>query len=243
VVLSVVIPVFRCAPCLQPLYERLSATLCTVGKPWEIIFVNDASPDESAAMLDRMASADPRVVVVNLPTNHGQFFAIATGLAECRGDYAIVMDGDLEHPPEAIPKFLSEALSGHEIVLGICSRRTRSLLRWLASRLFRRFVAPYRHFPNHHDYGAISVLSRRVRRQFLSHSDTHCAYLGILDRLSMPYKLVSYESEPRPAGKSSYNVLSLLRSAHSIAGSSRKNRPSNPRTLRLPVGVGAGNRD
>jgi len=243
VFLSIVIPVFRCGPCLAPLYERLKTVLTGLAKPYEIVFVNDASPDESAVILDQLASADASVVVVNLPTNRGQFFAIAAGLAECRGDYAVVMDGDLEDPPEAIPRFLSEALSGYEIVLGVRSKRARPFLRWLASRLFRRLVAPYRFLPNHHDYGALSVLSRRTRQQFLSQNDAASAYLGILDRLGLPYKLVSYQSEQRPAGTSSYNWPTLLRVAHSIAGSSRAKRISSPGLARSAVGIGAESRD
>ena len=241
VFLSVVVPVFRCGPCLMPLFERLTTVLSGLGKPYELVFVNDASPDQSAGILDYLALRDPRVVVVTLPTNRGQYFSIATGLAECRGDYAIVMDGDLEDPPEAIPKFLSEALSGYEIVLGVRSKRHRPILRWLASRVFRRIVAPYRYFPNHHDYGAFSVLSRRALRQFLSQRDTACAYLGILDRLRMPYKLVSYAPEQRVAGTSSYNWLTLLRGARSITRSSRANSASRPDKSRSLAGVGADN--
>ncbi len=224
---SVVVPVFRCGPCLVPLYRRLTAVLSDLNRGYEIIFVNDASPDESAGILEELAGLDPRVMVISLPTNRGQHSAIAAGLAECRGEHAVVMDGDLEDPPEAIPMFLTQAESGYDIVLGVRSKRTNTFMRWLASRLFRVLVAPYRSLPNHPEYGALSLISQRARLRYLTHTGLENGYLVVLDRLALPYKLVFYRPEKRHAGRSAYTWTRLLRTALSIASRRTLNRPSS----------------
>lgn len=211
--LSVVIPVFRCGPCLDPLYERLSIVLQSIGRRYEIIFVNDCSPDDSADILSRLSARDSQVVVHHLAKNGGQYFAVATGLSLCQGDLAIVMDGDLEHPPEAIPSLVEASLQGYDIVLAARSKQVRPFARHLASRLLRRIVAPYRHFPNHHDYGMFSALSRRALLNYLRFPDAGHGYLVILDRLPFPYQVVLYRPEKRFAGRSSYGPMRLIRSA------------------------------
>ncbi|HEY9868136.1 MAG TPA: glycosyltransferase family 2 protein [Candidatus Obscuribacterales bacterium] len=219
---SVVIPVFRCAECLVALHERLTAVLENVGQKYEIVFVNDCSPDEAERILRQISARDPRVIVHTLASNQGQHFAIATGLKISRGKYAVVMDADLEDPPEAVPEFISKATEGFDIVLGARSQRACPLIRRLFTQLFRRIIAPYRTFENRHSYGALSVLSRRAIEQFLRQGDPGRGYLVVLDRLALRHTVIFYRSEKRYAGKSAYTPARLLRTALAVGLSARR---------------------
>ena len=103
--LSVVVPVYRCGHCLDDLYRRATDALATQMSEHELVFVNDASPDDSARILARLSEHDPRITVVSMPRNAGQHAAIAAGIARARGQWVAVMDGDLQDPPEILPQF------------------------------------------------------------------------------------------------------------------------------------------
>ena len=98
--ISVVSPVYRAAACLDELHRRLTAVLRQMDVDYEIVFVNDGSPDQSGAVLAAIAARDPRVVVVGLSRNFGQHPAILAGLEQTRGDLVVVMDCDLQEAPE-----------------------------------------------------------------------------------------------------------------------------------------------
>src|SRR5262245_59331462 len=100
--LSLVVPVHRCAACLDELWTRATTVLDRIVASYEIVFVDDASPDDATGVLGRLAAADPHIVVVSLDRNCGQHAAIAVGLARARGAWAAVMDADLEDPPEVL---------------------------------------------------------------------------------------------------------------------------------------------
>lgn len=222
VALSVVIPVFRCAECLNALHERLTVVLEDLGQTYEIVFVNDCSPDDSERVLRQISARDPRVIVHTLASNQGQHFAIATGLKISQGTFAVVMDGDLEDPPEALPEFIRKAREGFDIVLGARSQRACPLTRRLFTQLFRRIIAPYRTFENRHAYGALSVLSRRAIEQFLRQGDPGRGYLVVLDRLALRHTVMLYRSEKRYAGKSAYTTARLLATALAVGLSAQR---------------------
>src|SRR4051794_10101509 len=99
---SVVVPVFKCADCLLHLHERLCASLDTVTDQYELIFVDDRSPDNAWSALTGLAARDTRVRLIRLSRNFGQHAAITAGLAAARGKWTVVMDCDLQDPPEQI---------------------------------------------------------------------------------------------------------------------------------------------
>ena len=133
---SVVVPVYGASRSIRELYERLVATLLSIGGPFEIILVNDASPDNSWETIRSLARADSRVRGINLSRNFGQHPAIAAGLAYTRGDWVVVMDCDLQDQPEEIAKLYARALQGVDIVVGKRVNRQDRLVRLYASKLF-----------------------------------------------------------------------------------------------------------
>jgi glycosyltransferase involved in cell wall biosynthesis len=116
--LSVVIPIHNEEPSILPLYDRLTAVLEKLHRPYEIIFVDDASTDRSFDLLANLAETDARMKVVRLRRNFGQTAALAAGFDESQGSIIISLDGDLQHAPEDIPALLSKIDEGYDIASG-----------------------------------------------------------------------------------------------------------------------------
>ena len=209
---SVVVPVYGCADCLGPLYRRLKASLATFPSS-EIVFVDDRSPDRSWALLCQIAREDPTVKAFRLSRNFGQHAAITAGLAQSRGRFTVVMDCDLQEPPEVIPDLYAKAREGFEIVHTRRTRRTQSPLRRLAGRAYFRLRNVLLETQTGTDHGTLSMLSRKVVDAFLSLRDQDREYLGVLDWLGYRHATVEFEHAPRHEGRSSYTWRKLARVA------------------------------
>jgi glycosyltransferase involved in cell wall biosynthesis len=116
--LSVVIPIHNEEPSILPLYDRLTAVMERIHKPYEIIFVDDASTDRSFDLLANLVETDPRLKVIRLRRNFGQTAALAAGFDEAQGGVIISLDGDLQHAPEDIPALLEKIDEGYDIASG-----------------------------------------------------------------------------------------------------------------------------
>jgi polyisoprenyl-phosphate glycosyltransferase len=211
--LSVVVAVYRCADCLGPLVERLVGTLETLVESFEIVFVDDASPDGSWDVLTRLAAEDDRVRAVRLSRNFGQHAAITAGLAESRGRMIVVMDCDLQDQPEEIPNLYAAARQGHDVVLARRIGRTDSRFRrltarsyfWLLNRMTGAKLEP--------GFGTFSLISDEVRNAYLSIGDQSRHYLLILHWLGFKQSAIDVRHAPRASGKSSYTLGKLIRHA------------------------------
>src|SRR5262249_36701355 len=156
---SAVIPVYGCRDCLHELHRRLSKTLLEITQSFELIFVDDGGPDQAWPVLAELAASDRRVRALRLSRNFGQDAAITAGLSRSRGMWTVVMDGDLEEPPEAIPALYAAAREGFAIVRGVRKRGKRSGLRDLLGRLWLRALLES---DGDRDYGTLSLLARPV---------------------------------------------------------------------------------
>jgi glycosyltransferase involved in cell wall biosynthesis len=116
--LSIVVPIHNEEPCILPLYDRLTAELEKVRRPYEILFVDDASTDRSFDLLANLVETDPRLKVIRLRRNFGQTAALAAGFDESQGSIVISLDGDLQHAPEDIPALLEKIDEGYDIASG-----------------------------------------------------------------------------------------------------------------------------
>jgi polyisoprenyl-phosphate glycosyltransferase len=216
--LSVVVPVYGCVASLVPLYERLDKTLSTLVPSWELIFVDDRSPDESWATLERLAASDQRVRAIRLSRNFGQHAAITAGLAESRGRWTVVMDCDLQDRPEDVPGLYAAALDGYDIVFGR-RRRQRTNDGWfrrLAARAYFGLLNRVLGTSFTSEYGTFSIISDRVRRAFLSLNDAERHYLFILYWLGFRHATVEVGRDARFEGSSSYTFARLVK--HALAG-------------------------
>jgi dolichol-phosphate mannosyltransferase len=133
---SVISPVYCCAGCLRGLCARLAATLAPITDAYEIILVDDASPDEAWPVMSELCAQDTRIKAVRLSRNFGQHYAIAAGLAQVRGEWTVVMDCDLQDRPEEIAALYAKTHEGFDVVFGQREVRQDGWLKRTTSRLF-----------------------------------------------------------------------------------------------------------
>lgn len=161
--LSIAIPVFNEETVVPELLRRVRAVLSTLpGGPHELLFVDDGSSDRTVELLEAAAREDPRVRVVVLSRNFGHQAAFSAALAHVRGDVIVLMDGDLQDPPEAIPDFLARYDQGHEVVYARRVRRKEGVLLRIAYALSYRLIAWSSNITLPLDAGDFALLSRRV---------------------------------------------------------------------------------
>ncbi len=211
--LSVVVPVYGCRDCLHALHERITAVVRDIVPSYEIVLVEDRDEAGSWEVVAELARADRSVRAFRLSRNFGQHAAITAGLAECRGRWAVVMDCDLQDPPESIRDLYRKALEGYDIVLARRRSRQHSLFRNLAARLYFGLlnVAATRHLEG--EFGSFSIVSRKVVEAFLRFRDRDRHYLFILNWLGFRTAAIEYAHAPRHSGRSSYSVAGLIRHA------------------------------
>jgi len=210
VTLSVVVPVYGCADCLTALHDRLTTSVASITDRYEFVFIDDRSLDDGWAVLQRLAASDPHVRAFRLSRNFGQDAAITAGLAKARGEWAVVMDCDLQEAPEDIPRMWAAAGEGYEIVRTIRRGWRHSRFRRATSRMYRRLTLETDVRP---EYSNLSLLSRRVIDAFLRLRDRDREYMIALDWLGFDSTAVEIEHHERHAGESGYTLERLLRVA------------------------------
>ncbi len=211
--LSVVIPVYGCRDCLVSLHRRLVASLTTVTDDYELIFVDDRSPDDSWSAVQELAHADDSVKAFRLSRNFGQHAAITAGLAESEGRWVVVMDCDLQDPPEQIPRLYAKAQEGYDVVLCRRKRRRQSWIRRVAGNAYYRLRNFLVKSDMHANYTNLSIVSRKVVDSFLTLRDKDRQYLLIVDWLGFNRTAIEVDPEDRHAGRSSYTFSQLIRVA------------------------------
>jgi glycosyltransferase involved in cell wall biosynthesis len=140
--LSIVIPIHNEEPSILPLYDRLTAVLDRLQRPYEVLFVDDASSDRSFELLANLVETDGHLTVIRLRRNFGQTAALSAGFHEAQGEIVIAMDGDLQHAPEDIPALLEKIEQGYDIASGWRQHRVdNALLRKIPSRIANWMMA------------------------------------------------------------------------------------------------------
>jgi dolichol-phosphate mannosyltransferase len=202
--------VYGCAGCLEKLHERLTRSLAEVSDSYELVFIDDRSVDGGWEVLQGLARSDRRVRAFRLSRNFGQDAAITAGLASARGDWAMVMDCDLQEAPEDIPRLWAAAGEGYDVVRTIRRGRRHPPLRRWASRLYRRLTLEA---DTHPDYSTLSLISRTVIDAFLRLRDRDREYTLALDWLGFDCTAIEIEHQDRHHGESGYTFERLVRVA------------------------------
>jgi polyisoprenyl-phosphate glycosyltransferase len=212
--LSVVTPVYGAESCLDELHRRLTETLQSMKVDYEIVLVNDGSPDGSGAVLAAMAARDSRVIVLNLSRNFGQHPAILAGLEHARGRQVVVMDCDLQEAPEDIPRLVAKAAEGYEVVFGLRRRSQRSWFKRLTSKAWFSLINLLSDFPVIPGIGTFSLLDRRVVDQLVRMPNRHSHYQHLVRWIGFRQSSIEIEQAARFDGKrGSYSLRALLRHA------------------------------
>ncbi|MEJ7813118.1 MAG: glycosyltransferase family 2 protein [Gemmatimonadaceae bacterium] len=160
--LSAVIACYRDAPAVPIMHERLTAVFRKLGVDGEIIFVNDASPDDAAQVLAQLAAADPSVTVINHSRNFGSQSAFTSGMRIATGDAVVLLDGDLQDPPELIEAFYAKWRDGFDVVYGVRVKRVATRFLKVAYKAFYRVFRAASYVPMPLDAGDFSLMDRRV---------------------------------------------------------------------------------
>lgn len=160
--LSAVIACYRDAPAVPIMHQRLKAVFQQLGVDYEIIFVNDCSPDNARQVLAELAAVDPRVTVVNHTRNFGSQSAFTSGMRLATGDAVALLDGDLQDPPELIEEFYRKWQEGYEVVYGVRVKRQATLFLRVAYKLFYRLFRRLSYVAVPLDAGDFSLMDRRV---------------------------------------------------------------------------------
>lgn len=210
--LSIVVACYRDAGSVRECYRRLTEVLSGVTDCYEIIYVNDASPDDAESILRELAERDARVVVVNHTRNFGSQNAFLSGMAVSRGDGVILMDGDLQDPPEVIPDLVSKWLEGYPIVYGVRTRRMESAVRNAAYRIFYRLFRAMARFDVPVDAGDFGLMDRAAVQVILERFPERLAFLrGLRAYTGFRQAGVEYVRQPRFDGVSTNNLASNVR--------------------------------
>lgn len=208
--ISIVVPAFNEAEGLERFHDRLSAVLEEVPVRAEIVYVNDGSEDDTSGVIRRIGAQDRRVAFVDLSRNFGKEIALTAGLDHARGDAAIVIDADLQDPPELIPELLARWQDGYDVVY---ARRTArdgdSWLKKLTAFAFYRLMHRTADVSIPQDTGDFRLLSRRAIEAVVKLRERHRFMKGLFAWIGYRQVAVSYRREPRHAGKTKWNYWRL----------------------------------
>jgi len=208
----VIIACYRDEGSIREMYKRLIEVLEGVFPNFEIIYVNDASPDNSEAVLTEIAQGDPRLVVINHTRNFGSQNAFMSGLRIARGDCAILMDGDLQDPPSLIPELVTRWLEGFHIVYGVRVKRKETLFRQFAYKLFYRIFKRLSDFSIPLDAGDFGLIERRVIDCLVNDFPERLIFLrGLRAYTGFKHTGVEYVRDARFDGRSTNSFFGNVR--------------------------------
>lgn len=214
--LSIVVPCFNEEECLPVLHERLTAAAQkAVGDDYEILFVNDGSRDGSWEVMRRLADDDPHLLAVNLSRNHGHQLALTAGLDLCAGDKVLIIDADLQDPPELLPAMLETmAREQADVVYGVRrSRRGETTFKRATAHGFYRLLSRATDVDIPLDAGDFRLMSRRALEAFLAMPEQARFIRGMVAWIGFKQVPVLYDREVRLAGETKYPFGKMLRFA------------------------------
>lgn len=211
---SVAIPIYHEEAVVPELVRRTSAVLDSLpGGPHEIVFVDDGSSDGTLGMLEAAAERDPRIVVVELSRNFGHQTALAAALDQVSGDVVILMDGDLQDPPEAIPTLVDQYRQGYDVVYAQRVNRKEPWWLRMCYYVFYRLLAALSSIELPLDAGDFGLMSRRVVDEIRAMPEHHRYLRGLRTWVGFRQIGIPVERAARHAGRTKYSPLKLLKLA------------------------------
>ena len=232
--ISIVSPVYRAEKILPILVSEINLVMERIGKDYEIILVDDRSPDNSWEVMKVLSSQNPKIKSIRLSRNFGQHSAIFAGLTKTKGDWVVVMDCDMQDQPKEIAKLYKKALEGYDIVLGQRENRKDKFLKKLSSKLFYK-VFNYLsggHFNN--EIGNFGIYRKKVINSILNINDYIKFFPLFINWVGFKSVSIPIEHGEREEGKSSYSISRLLKLAFNVIVS------FSDKPLRLFINFGLG---
>ena len=210
---SVVIPVYNEEDILPELYKRLEKVMAGLGEPYEIIFVNDGSRDRTPQIAREIATRNKSVKMIDLSRNFGLQIAYSAGIDHASGEAVVVMDGDLQDPPELIPQLVAKWKEGYEVVYTVKTKRQESFLKRMAFATFYRILRSISNIDMPLDAGSFSIMSKRVIEVFRSLPEKNRLVSGIRAWIGFKQTGVSFERDARFHGEPRQTLSKLVKMA------------------------------
>src|SRR3954452_13795173 len=205
--LSIVVPVHNEERSILPLYDRLTSVLLSTGRPYEIIFIDDASTDRSLELLSNLVETDIRLKVIRLRRNFGQTAALSAGFHEAKGSVVIAMDGDLQHAPEDIPALLEKIDQGYDIASGWRKNRVdNAILRKIPSRIANKMMAKASGVDLRDSGSTFKAYRAKVLKDVNLYGELHRFIPALASFYGARIAEVPIRNTPRAAGDSHYGI-------------------------------------
>ena len=213
--ISIVAPLFNESETLPKLVERLNNLMATMPNSIEIVLVNDGSSDATAELMQQIALADTRYTCIFLARNYGHQIALSAGLAAARGTEGVmVIDGDLQDPPELLTDFYAKFKEGFDVVYAVRRKRKEHFLKKMAYRAFYRLLKSISYIDIPLDSGDFCFMSRRVVDVLNAMPEESRYIRGMRSWIGFRQIGIEYERSERAAGASKYGFRMLLRLAY-----------------------------
>ena len=209
--LSIVIPVFNEQENLRALQNALAPVLKGLGKPYELIYVDDGSTDKSLEILRELQKQDPNIVVIEFSRNFGQHSAIFAGFDQSKGEIVVTLDADLQNPPEAIPSLIKAIESGYDVVGGWREDRQDSIFRKLASKIVNKIIS-WSTGVKLKDYGCmLRAYRREIVQQICKCSEISSFIPALANTFARSIAEIQVPHRDRAEGRSKYSLGRLIR--------------------------------
>jgi glycosyltransferase involved in cell wall biosynthesis len=211
---SVIIPVFNEEQNVQPLYERLTRVLIALGKPYELLFVNDGSRDRTLAVVKDLANSDRAVKYIDFSRNFGHQIAVTAGLHFSKGERIVIIDADLQDPPELIAAMDEKMNEGWNVVYAKrATREGESFFKKITAKIFYRILARVTSISIPVDTGDFRIMDRKVVNALNQMPEHHKFIRGMVSWVGFKQTFVEYNRQERLSGKTGYTFRKMLRFA------------------------------
>ncbi|MBQ0118556.1 MAG: glycosyltransferase family 2 protein [Bacteroidales bacterium] len=211
--ISIVSPEYRGEKMVKELVDRIATSVSTITENWEIILVNDASPDDTWSEIEKACAQDKRVKGLNLSRNFGQHYAITAGLNYAKGDWVVVMDCDLQDRPEEIPNLYKKAQEGYDSVLAQRVHREHSWIKQLGSKSFYALLAYLTETKQDASVANFGIYNRKVINAILAMGDKMRYFPAQVQWVGFRKAYLPIQHDARAEGKSTYNFGRLFKLA------------------------------
>lgn len=208
---SAIIACYKDEQAIPVMYERLTKVFIHIGCQYQIIFVNDGSPDNSETVLHELARKDPRVTVITHSRNFSSQNAFMSGMRVAVGDAVVLLDGDLQDPPEIIEQFVEKWTEGFDVVYGVRVKRDTSFFLGIAYKLFYRIFSGLSYVRIPRDAGDFSLMDRKVIDVLVAMPERDLFIRGLRAWIGFKQTGVPYHRPERMFGRTTNNLLKNIR--------------------------------
>jgi polyisoprenyl-phosphate glycosyltransferase len=212
--ISVVIPIYNEALNIDLLYSRLTSVMQSLGQSYELIFINDGSADNSLTLLKKLAHQHNEVKYIDLSRNFGHQIAVTAGLDKAEGEAIVIIDADLQDPPELIAALYAKMQEGYDVVYAKRkARKGESFMKLITAKLFYRILSAITSISIPVDTGDFRIMSRKVVLALRQMPETNKFLRGQISWIGYEQTFVEYERSERNAGKTGYTYKKMFKFA------------------------------